>query len=115
MSTQYIMYRATTPIHTFVLPLNADSYAEIQIAYKQTLTKKPAVNLVKHYQDATLPSGMVLDGKKAVVTLTQQETLMFSKGSLSVHLRVRTEDSHVWATQKWSVKVEESNNEDILS
>jgi len=111
---KYVMYRATTPIHTFVLPLNADSYAEIQIAYKQAPVKKPAVNLVKHYQDATLPSGMVLDGKKAVVTLTQEETKMFSKGNMTVHLRVRTTDSHVWATQKWSITVEESNNEDIL-
>ena len=111
---KYTMYRATTPIHTFRLPENADTYAEIQVAYKQTAAKKPAVNLVKHYQNDILPSGMVLDGKTAVITLTQEETKLFSKGKMLVHLRVRTTDSHVWATQKWSVTVEESNNEDIL-
>ena len=111
---KYEMYRATTPIHSFTLPENADSYDEIQIAYKQTAVKKPAVNLVKHYQDNTLPSGMTFDGKTVIITLTQEETKLFSKGNLIVHLRVLTTDSHVWATKKWTISVEESNNEDIL-
>lgn len=110
---KYTIYRATTPVHTFKLPENANSYDEIQVAYKQT-AQSGDINLVKHYENETLPSGMIFDGKNVIVTLTQAETKLFNKGNLTVHLRVRTSDGHVYPTKKWTVSVEQSNNEDIL-
>lgn len=104
------MYRATTPEHTFTLPENANSYEQIQIAYRQGGT-----SLVKHYKDNTLPDGMTFDGKKVKVVLTQEESKLFGAGSVAIHVRVLTSGGKVYGSQKWTEKVESSNNEDILA
>lgn len=50
------MYRATTPTHTFTLPIETSTCSEILVSYKQG-----SVTINKHYQDSTLPEGMSLD------------------------------------------------------
>lgn len=104
------MYRATTPTHTFTLPIATSTCSEIQVAYQQN-----DLTLVKHYQDGTLPSGMTLDGNSVIIILTQEETLAFSKGRASVQVRVLTNTGTVMASQKFSISIFDVINEEVLS
>ena len=104
------MYRATTPIHTFTLPIQTSNCKEIQVTYKQGPTM-----LVKHYQDGTLPEGMTLDGKQVIIKLTQEETLKFcSKDAARVQVRVLTTDDSAYASQPFKVSITNVLNEEIL-
>lgn len=103
------MYRATTPTHTFTLPIETNTCSEILVSYKQNNT-----GLDKHYEDGTLPSGMTLDGKKVIVVLTQEETKLFKKGIVEIQVRVLTNSGAALASQVFSVKVRDVINEDVL-
>lgn len=106
------MYRATTPIHTFTLPIQTSNCKEIQVTYKQG----PTI-LVKHYQDGTLPEGMTLDGRKVIIKLIQEETLKFCQkdsAPAEVQVRVLTTDDSVYASQRFKVAVTNVLNEEIL-
>lgn len=104
------MYRATTPTHTFTLPISTDTLAEILVSYKQG-----TVRLDKHYQDNVLPSGMTLDGSKVIVKLTQDETNNFKADKqASVQVRVLTNSGDALASKKFGVIVNSVNNDTIL-
>lgn len=104
------MYRATTPTHTFTLPIDTSTCKEILVTYKQNKTK-----LDKHYQDSTLPSGMTLDGANVIIKLTQAETLMFSHDhSVYAQVRVLTVDDSAYASQRFKISINDVLNEDIL-
>lgn len=102
------MYRVTTPTHVFTFPDDTSEYAEIQITYTQG-----DIQLVKHYQDGTLPPGMTLENNKALVTLSQAETKAFNKGIAKVQVRVM-KGFDVFASKMFDVEVNEVNNEEIL-
>lgn len=104
------MYRATTPTHTYTLPEDTSSYSEIQVTYKQG-----SRTIVKHYKDGVTPSGMTLSGNNVIIVLTQQETAQFDKGPASSHVRVLTTGGKVYASNKFNLQVQETNNEEILS
>ena len=105
------MYRVTTPTHTFTLPMNTQYLKEIQIMYKQG-----GLKITKHYQDGTLPSGMTLDGKKVIIKLTQEETKQFdARGNVAIQVRVLTDDDDAFASQIFTLGIDEVLNEDILS
>lgn len=105
------MYRATTPTHQFILPVDTSELKEIQITYKQGER-----TLVKHYQDGTLPDGMTLDGENVFIRLTQRETLLFKPGkSVKAQIRVLTDGNDALASQKFDIKLNDVLNEDILS
>lgn len=104
------MYRATTPTHTFTLPIDTSTCKEILVTYKQNRAK-----LDKHYQDSLLPSGMTLDGDKVIIKLTQAETLMFNRDKPAyAQVRVLTSDDSAYASQMFKVSVNDVLNEDIL-
>lgn len=104
------MYRATTPTHQFILPVDTSELKEIQITYKQGNR-----SIVKHYQDGVLPSGMTLDGVNVYVRLTQGETLTFQPGkSVKAQVRVLTETNDAMASQKFDIKLNNVLNEDVL-
>lgn len=104
------MYRATTPTHTFTLPMDTSNCLEILVTYKQG-----NVQLDKHYQDNIIPDGMTLDGADVSVRLTQQETLMFKRDEVSAQVRVLTTQNQAMASQKFKIRVHDVLNEDILS
>ena len=105
------MYRVTTPTHTFTLPMNTQYLKEIQIMYKQG-----GLKIKKHYQDGKLPSGMTLDGKKVIIKLTQEETKQFdARGNVAIQVRVLTDDDDAFASQIFTLGIDEVLNEDILS
>ena len=104
------MYRATTPIHTFILPIQTSNCKEIQVTYRQGPT-----TVVKHYQDSTLPEGMTLDEDKVIIKLTQTETLKFCpKDPAYVQVRVLTTDDSAYASQRFKVSINNVLNEEIL-
>lgn len=104
------MYRATTPTHTFTLPMDTSNCLEILVTYKQG-----NVQLDKHYQDNIIPDGMTLDEKDVSVRLTQQETLMFKRDEVSAQVRVLTTQNQAMASQKFKIRVHDVLNEDILA
>lgn len=103
------MYRATTPLHTFTLPMNADECRQIQVIYRQG-----AVKLIKDYKDHSMPSGMSFDGKNVLIKLTQEESLMFKPDFVDVQVRVMTEAEDVYASQKFKLRVDSSLSEEVL-
>ena len=103
------MYRATTPTHTFTLPVNPAECDEIQVTYKQGGT-----TLEFHLENNILPPGMAVERNNVEITLTQEQTLMFDKGKAQVQVRVRM-DNTVKASQKFNISVFDSINEEILS
>ncbi len=105
------MYRVTTPTHTFTLPDTASNYEEIQITYKQR-----DVEIVKHYQDETLPSGMSFDGQDVIIRLTQEETKSFKAGEkVSVQVRVLTQGNDAYASRSFNVNVYPVLNDEVLA
>lgn len=103
------MYRATTPTHTFKLPIETNTCSEILVSYKQK-----DVVLEKHYQDGTLPDGMTLSGKNIVIILTQDETNQFKEGTAQVQIRVLTNGGSVMASQVFKLFVFDVINEEVL-
>ena len=104
------MYRVTTPTHTFTLPIETSTCKEIQVTYRQRNRE-----LVKHYQDSTLPSGMTLDGKNVIIRLTQEETKAFQAKPADVQVRVLTTGEDAYASQVFKIWIDEVLNEEILS
>ena len=104
------MYRVTTPTHTYTLPMDTSTLAEIQVTYKQG-----DVSLVKHYQDGALPEGMTLDGPDVVIDLTQEETKAFAAPMpVRSQVRVLTASGKSYASQVFTVSVSEVLNEEVL-
>lgn len=105
------MYRVTTPTHTFTLPIQTSSCAEVQVTYKQNATQ-----IIKHYQDEVMPSGMSFDGKKVIVRLTQEETKAFNpRMSVFAQVRVLTTGNDAYASQMFSIRVNDVLNEEVLA
>ena len=105
------MYRATTPTHTFTLPETLDNYVEIQVTYKQCKTE-----LVKDAKaDGPVSSGMDFDEKEVIIHWTQEETLMFDTSKpLLAQVRVVDVNGNVMASQKFSIQIKYTLNEEIL-
>lgn len=101
-------YRVTTPTHTYNLPMDTSTLSVIQVTYKQG-----AVSIVKQYQ-GSLPRGMSLDGKKVIITLTQQETKEFKAVPVKSQVRVLTNVGKALASQKFTINVEDVLNEEVL-
>ena len=105
------MYRATTAIHTFTLPEQAASYAEIHITYKQGNAQ-----IIKHAENGVLPSGMTFDDKDVIIRLTQDETKTFAPNkAVDVQVRVLTTGGDAYASRIFKVKVNDVLCDEVLS
>lgn len=70
----------TTPTHTFELPFDTSSIAELEISYKQN----GVVKLVKGLSDVTL------DGNTISLQLTEAETVAFyENGNVGIQVWIR--------------------------
>lgn len=99
------MFRATTPTHIFVLPFDTSLLQEIRITYQQS----GKTVLQKTEADCTLT------GSEIKVTLTQQETLLFSPDErVSIQLRVLTTTGHVMASEIKKVFARACLDEEVL-
>lgn len=104
------MYRATTPTHTYKLPIQTSDCKIIKVIYKQGETK-----IIKYYMDNIEADGMTLDGDKVIIKLTQEETLMFNaKEPVRAQIRVLTNDDDAFASRRFRIAVNETQDEEIL-
>lgn len=76
------MIRATTPTHTFTLPIETSLIKELLITYKQD-----DEIVVERKKDSCICAG-----SKVELTLTQEETRRFSAEKVLIQLRVLTND-----------------------
>lgn len=105
------MFRVTTPTHVFTLPIDTSSCKEILITYKQD-----DIKLIKHYENGTLPDGMTLNDKDAIIRLTQEETKQFVANTyVKTQVRVLTTGNDSYASQIFNVIVNEVLNDEVLS
>lgn len=105
------MFRATTATHTFVLPIQTSTCAEILLTYKQC--GKELIN--KHYENGTLPEGMTLHKNEVIQELTQEETNLFDKGIVEAQIRVLTNKGKAHSSQVFYIKWNEVLNDTVLS
>lgn len=104
------MYRATTPTHTFKLPIEADTCSIIRVTYKQGQNK-----LKKEKNSGETSDGMTIDGRNVTVVLTQEETLQFEEGkTVTIQLRALTNAGAAFQSQKWRLPVEGALDEEVL-
>ena len=108
------MFTATTPNHTFTLPIDTSNFTILRIIYKQAGECNKIIKLVKEYKNGVAAPGMTLDEKIVIIKLTQQETLLFKEGNVNVQVRVVTNGGDVIDSQIMSVSVVEAADNDIL-
>lgn len=100
------MFRATTPTHIFTIPFNTGQLQEIRITYQQN----GANVLTKTEADCTLTENEIK------VTLTQEETLLFSEEHrVSIQLRVLTTSGQVMASDIYKETAQACLDEEVLS
>ena len=105
------MYRVTTPTHTFTLPIQTSTCKEVEVTYKQNDHVERF-----HYQDQTLPEGMTLDGKNVIIHFTQEQTKRFLPiYPIAAQVRVLTNDDEVFASQMFTLYIDDVLSERILA
>ena len=88
------MIRGTTPKHIFALPFDVDMIAKIRIIYRQN----KEIILTK------TNDGVVLDGKRVEVTLSQEDTLAFQSGhKVEIQVRVLLNDETAMASDIYTI------------
>jgi hypothetical protein len=99
------MIRGTTPNHTFTLPFDVKTIAEIHIIYSQGSRK-----LVKRKSDCTLK------GNTVTVKFTQDETLSFdSRQLVELQVRVLTNNGEALASTIWEFTVQRLLEDEVIA
>ena len=102
------MFRATTPTHTFTLPIDTSRLSKILITYAQNGN----IVLEKTEADCTL------EGCNVSLTLTQEETLLFTTeddARISIQIRVLTADGKAYASEIEKEFARNCLNEEVLA
>ena len=105
------MYRATTPLHTFIFEVNPEAtFKTILITYVQD----DQIVLEKGKSDLTFTSTDA--GYEATLQLTQEETKLFNnKSSVKVQVRVLTYSGEAAASTKMTIPVNDVLNDEVLT
>lgn len=120
------MRRGTTP--TIVLTIDNEydlSHAtDVWATFEQTSSAVELTREWKRYpdpDDLTANQGITVDGQNVIVTLSQEETLEFVKGSVQVQVKMKQDDydegtiyDDVVGTVIKKIKVEEILSEDVM-
>ena len=107
------MIRLTTPTHSFTFDSDPSLYARILITYKQG----SRIVLNKEKEDLTVEEKQ--EGGETVwvasFRLTQEETKGFSaNGAVKIQVRALAEDGTAFASEKYSLPVEDVLNDEVL-
>lgn len=120
------MRRGTTP--TIVLTIDNEydlSHAtDVWATFEQASSAVELTREWKRYPDPDDPTanqGITVDGQNVIVTLSQEETLEFVKGSVQVQVKMKQDDydegtiyDDVVGTVIKKIKVEEILSEDVM-
>jgi hypothetical protein len=99
------MIRGTTPTHVFQLPFETKLLKEVRISYAQD----NKIVMEKKTEDCKM------EGDTISVTLSQEETLLFSHGSVvELQLKVSTEAGNCLATPIIRKHIDEILNQEVL-
>ena len=106
------MYRATTPLHTFVFDVNpTETFKTILITYVQD----NQIILEKGKEDLSVTASGESE-YEASLRLTQEETKLFNnKSSVKVQVRALTYDDEAVASAKMTVPVHDVLNDEVLT
>lgn len=100
------MIRATTPTHTFNIPIEANKIQEILVTYRQV-----GRNILEKTN-----ADMENNGNAWSVTLTQQETKLFMADTkVEVQVRVLTTGGDALASKIFSVTVDRVLNDEVMA
>lgn len=99
------MIRATTPTHTFTLPIDPTTCEKIIVVYSQF----GEVVLKKEETD------MTLNGQEKTVSyiLSQEETKLFSPGLVQIQVRVK-QGSTVMASKQIDIPAREILDDEVI-
>ena len=99
------MIQGTNPVHTFKLPFSTEAVQSIRILYAQD----DEVVVAKETADCTL------EGDKATVELTQEDTLSFNhKKKVEIQVRVLTVDGKSLVSDPKCVTVRQCLDKDVI-
>ena len=111
------MFRATTPKHTFIFDVDAETlFSEILITYAQN----GQIILNKSKDDLTFETDIDCHDETiylASLRLTQQETNSFSTRSgdkVTVQVRAKTMDGDVVAFNKMTISLQDVLNDEVM-
>lgn len=115
------MRRGTTP--TIVLTIDNDydvsKATDIWATFEQTSSGVELTRKWERYADSN--EGISVDGQNVIVTLSQDETLEFTKGTVQVQVKLKQDDNNaetiydeVAGTVIKKLRVEEILNEDVM-
>lgn len=100
-----MIYKGTTPTHTFKLPVSKEAVDEVRITYAQGSENV----LIKDTKDCELTDGGVS------VTLTQEETFLFKANvEVLIQVRVLTTDGQAFSSETVSVGVYKCLDGEVL-
>lgn len=99
------MIPGTTPTHTFSIPVDATALAEMRITYKQGDT----IVMQKGKNDCTL------SGKKAVIRLSQEDSLLFeNRIPVRIQIKCKTTSGDVLVSKIKMVPVQEVLEREVI-
>ena len=100
-----MIYKGTTPTHSFKLPVSKEAVDEVRVTYAQGAK----VVLVKNTGNCSVTDDVVS------VTLTQEETFLFKANvEVSIQVRVLTTDGHAFSSDTVSVGVYKCLDGEVL-
>lgn len=101
-----MIYKGTTPTHTFALPVSKEAVDEVRVTY----TQSSSVVFIKDTKDCVLTD----DGVS--VSLTQEETFQFRDNiDVVIQVRVLTTDGQAFASDTVSVGVYRCLDGEVLT
>lgn len=109
------MYRATTPLHTFVFNVDPAEFKTILITYAQN----DVIILEKGKDDLTVVEATDCDDNvvyEASLRLTQEESNLFNtQSAVKVQIRAMTYEDEVFASAKMTVNVLSVLNDEVFT
>ena len=115
------MRRGTTPTIVLTIDSNYDvsKATDIWATFEQTSSGVELTRKWERYADSN--EGISVDGQNVIVTLSQEETLDFTKGNVQVQVKLKQNDyddgtiyDEVVGTIIKKIKVEEILSEDVM-
>lgn len=95
----------TTPTHTFTLPFEKETLAEVRITYTQSKKKI----ITKEIDD------LEIDGNDISLTLAQEETFLFEEGrNVSIQLKIKTTEGLVFNSDIIEMRVDPSLDNEVI-
>ena len=98
------MKRGSTPTHSFCYPFAYDDVKTLLLTYKQ----KGKIILRKGKEDMTAENGVWS------ITLTQEETNLFSKGTAATMIRGLLQNGRVATLEEEIFSVEDVHDDEVL-